>query len=66
MMLREPLCVELTVTLTPSDREALGRMAQAHGATLRGTIRKLIRDAAEHEISTLGKSGGRDATRNQR
>jgi len=44
---KEPLSGYLAVNLTPSDKEALERIAEEHGATLSGMIRKLIRDAAK-------------------
>ena len=35
----------LTLTLTRQEKELLLRLADEHGATLRGYVRKLIRDA---------------------
>lgn len=43
---REPLSHNATLTLTPTERELLDRMADEDGSTLRGFIRKLIRAEA--------------------
>jgi hypothetical protein len=45
-MTEEVLSEYMTLTMTPSDKQALVRMSNEQGATMRGYIRKLIRDAA--------------------
>ena len=44
----EPLCETVTLSLTPTDKSMLARMAEANGSTMRGFVRKLIRDAAKN------------------
>lgn len=40
----------VTVTLTPTEKEWLSSLARERGATINGTVRKLIRDAASKEL----------------
>jgi hypothetical protein len=54
-MKREPLTQYMGLNMTASERAALERLAEEHGATLSGTIRKLIRDAARRsQLLVLG------------
>ncbi len=46
-MQREVLSEPVTVVLTTQEKQQLIELARAHGATMRGTIRRLIRDAAQ-------------------
>jgi hypothetical protein len=47
---REALSRRIQLTLSESDKAALERMSYEQGATMRGFIRKLIRDAASRQI----------------
>ncbi len=58
-MRREPLTQYIGANLTIGERLALERMAEERGATLSGTLRKLIRDAARRVDLELAK--GRDS-----
>lgn len=49
-MKRETLSEFITLTMTPEDRASLEYMAHEQGATLRGFIRRLIRNAASSII----------------
>lgn len=63
-MKREPLNQYVAVNMTPTERIALERMAYEAGATLSGTIRRLIRDAAratEQQAVGAAKDGGSHA-----
>ena len=49
-MRQESLCRTFTLTLTPRDRVSLEKLSIEHGATMRGYLRKLLRDAAASEL----------------
>lgn len=54
-MRQEPASEYLTVTLTKQEKELLHRLAYEQGATMRGYVRKLIRDAGSRlEIGVDG------------
>jgi hypothetical protein len=60
-MKREPLSRHFVVALTDSDKEMLAALAEHRGGTMRGTIRKLIRDAAHNSLGEPGQQETRYA-----
>ena len=62
MLVRESRTEVLTLTLTRREKDTLQQMAQEHGATMRGIVRKLIRDAARSDTSSTQSQEARHAS----
>ena len=58
---REPLTVLFSLSMTSREKSLLVWMAQESGATMRGLLRKLIRDAASRTLIEPEAKGIRNA-----
>lgn len=60
---KEKLCEFVTVTMTPTERRLLEQIAEENGATLRGTIRRLIRLAGNNTRTASDASSRKEVSR---
>lgn len=57
---KEALSATLAVNVTQQEKMLLKRLAYERGATLTGTLRRLIRDAAKKELAGSSSGGQQD------